>query len=91
MPAPHEMPENHVSGADVEQNATPEGYFREQLQQRDSKPVTCTAEPGDVLIWHSQLLHGGSAITDAAKTRRSLVTHYFRQQDYRHHFWQLRK
>ncbi|MEQ8407363.1 MAG: phytanoyl-CoA dioxygenase family protein [Gammaproteobacteria bacterium] len=66
-------------------------YIREQLQQRDIKPVPFTAEPGDVLIWHAQLLHGGSAITDADKTRRSLVTHYFRQQDYRHHFWRLRK
>ena len=39
------------------------------------------AEAGDVFIWHAQLYHGGSAIEDQARTRRSLVTHYFRAQD----------
>lgn len=31
---------------------------------------------GDVLIWHADLAHGGSAITKPALTRRSLVTHF---------------
>lgn len=30
---------------------------------------------GDVLIWHSDLVHGGSSISEA-HTRRSIVTHY---------------
>jgi ectoine hydroxylase-related dioxygenase (phytanoyl-CoA dioxygenase family) len=34
------------------------------------------AEPGDVLIWHAQLLHGGKPITRPGATRLSLVTHY---------------
>ncbi len=38
--------------------------------------------PGDVLIWHAQLLHGGSAIVDRSKRRRSLVTHYWTDIDY---------
>ncbi|MCB0675848.1 MAG: phytanoyl-CoA dioxygenase family protein [Saprospiraceae bacterium] len=35
------------------------------------------AEPGDVLIWHSNLLHGGSPIKEPGATRRSMVAHYF--------------
>jgi phytanoyl-CoA hydroxylase len=37
---------------------------------------------GDVFIWHSQLFHGGSPIDDMSRTRRSLVTHYFRVADF---------
>lgn len=32
---------------------------------------------GDALIWHANLLHGGSAITKPGKTRKSMVCHYF--------------
>jgi len=35
------------------------------------------AEPGDVLLWHSNLLHGGEPHHDKSKTRKSLVTHYY--------------
>ena len=37
---------------------------------------------GDVLIWHAQLLHGGSPIKAADQTRTSLVTHYWTEHDY---------
>jgi phytanoyl-CoA hydroxylase len=33
------------------------------------------ARKGDVLIWSADLVHGGSPITDATLTRRSLVAH----------------
>jgi ectoine hydroxylase-related dioxygenase (phytanoyl-CoA dioxygenase family) len=39
-------------------------------------------EVGDVLIWHAQLLHGGSQIRNSRETRASLVTHYFTEVDY---------
>jgi hypothetical protein len=32
---------------------------------------------GHAIIWAANLLHGGSAITDPARTRHSQVTHYF--------------
>ena len=35
------------------------------------------AERGDVLIWHSNLLHGGSPITQKGTTRKSMVCHYY--------------
>ena len=35
------------------------------------------AKGGDVLIWHSQLVHGGDAIRDRSAKRTAIVTHYF--------------
>ena len=35
------------------------------------------AEPGDVLIWHANLLHGGDPIQKSGRTRKSMVAHYF--------------
>lgn len=66
-------------------------FIEGELERRELVPVTLDAEPGDVVIWHSQLLHGGCPIKDSDRTRRSLVTHYFRREDYRHHFWRLRR
>ena len=40
------------------------------------------AKRGDVLIWHSQLVHGGDAIRDHSARRTSLVTHYFSTCDF---------
>jgi phytanoyl-CoA hydroxylase len=43
---------------------------------------------GDVLVWHADLAHGGSAIKVPERTRRSLVTHFTTAQDeppYRRH------
>ena len=38
------------------------------------------ARRGDVLVWHANLLHGGSAITRPGATRRSFVCHYFAEE-----------
>jgi len=55
-------------------------YARANLDvETDSE--TFLGRRGDVLIWHEQLVHGGSPIVDHSRTRRSLVTHYFRAQD----------
>lgn len=35
------------------------------------------AKRGDVLVWHANLLHGGSPITREGATRKSMVCHYF--------------
>ena len=66
-------------------------YLKKQVHEREIREERFLAEPGDVLIWHSQLLHGGTPIVDSSMRRRSLVTHYFRQRDYRHHLWRVRK
>jgi phytanoyl-CoA hydroxylase len=39
------------------------------------------AKKGDLLIWHADLAHGGALITQPARTRRSLVTHFTTESD----------
>lgn len=57
-------------------------YIDAQIQKLGLKPEVFTPRKGDVLIWHAQLLHGGSPIRNYKLTRKSLVTHYFRAVDY---------
>jgi len=57
-------------------------YIYAECGKLGIKPISFLAEPGDVFIWHAQLLHGGSHIESVGLTRRSLVTHYFRAQDF---------
>lgn len=37
---------------------------------------TFSAKKGDILVWHADLVHGGSKITNPSLSRRSLVGHY---------------
>jgi phytanoyl-CoA hydroxylase len=66
-------------------------YIAGELEKRGAQPSMFLAQAGDVLLWHAQLLHGGFAIQDRERTRRTLVAHYFRAQDYYHRFWRLRR
>lgn len=66
-------------------------YMAQEMATRQIEPETFTADAGDLFIWHAQLLHGGTPIQDPLKTRRSLVTHYFRKSEYRHVFWRIKK
>ena len=66
-------------------------YMYKEMEQLNIKPHVLTAQPGDVFIWHSRLFHGGEAIKNPQLTRRSLVTHYFRRNEYRHVFWRLKR
>lgn len=54
-----------------------EDAVEELIAEHGLQPKTFLAEPGDMLIWHANLLHGGSAIQRSGATRRSLVAHYF--------------
>ncbi|HEY3140057.1 MAG TPA: phytanoyl-CoA dioxygenase family protein [Acidimicrobiales bacterium] len=56
-------------------------YIEPELASRRMKWTTFPARAGDVFIWHAQLYHGGAPIKDMSRTRKSLVTHYFRAQD----------
>ena len=44
-----------------------------------------TALKGDVLIWHANLLHGGSKVIDHTRSRKSMVMHYFGSNVIRYH------
>ena len=41
------------------------------------EPKYFTAKRGDVLFWHANLIHGGSALANLQQTRKALVFHFF--------------
>lgn len=52
--------------------------FVEKLVARENlKPAHFCAKKGDVLIWHANLLHGGSKRNDIKHSRKSVVCHYY--------------
>jgi phytanoyl-CoA hydroxylase len=51
------------------------------LAEEGSRPEQIRCRPGDLFLWHAQLFHGGAPIEDRGRTRRSLVTHYWRAED----------
>ena len=55
------------------------------LQDNNFEKKVFTAKKGDVLIWHANLLHGGSPVIDQLKTRKSMVLHYFGRDVIRYH------
>jgi len=59
--------------------------IRRQVTGSGVEPVRFLPRKGDVLIWHSNLLHGGGPITEPDSTRRSLVAHYYGKGSLRWH------
>ncbi len=47
------------------------------IAEKGLEKQTFLPRRGDVLIWHANLLHGGSPITRPGATRRSMVCHYY--------------
>lgn len=68
-------------------NMTPEeadqcfSYVHDTIKKEGISQTPLIARKGDVFIWHAHLLHGGATILDRTRTRRSLVTHFFRHGD----------
>ncbi len=56
-------------------------YMQRECAARGLQPETFAARKGDVFIWSAYLLHGGSPIADASKTRKSVVFHYYSEED----------
>lgn len=54
-----------------------ERYMEEYVKLIDQNKFTFKAKRGDVLIWSSNVIHGGSKIIDENRTRLSQVTHVF--------------
>ncbi len=51
-------------------------HDRRQCAAAGLVPETLVCPRGEVLLWHSSLLHGGSAVADPARTRKSFVVHF---------------
>ena len=57
-------------------------YMNDQIEKNRLEEQIFLPKKGDILIWHSQLYHGGSFIKKKNKTRKSIVTHYFKEGDF---------
>ncbi|MEZ5003070.1 MAG: phytanoyl-CoA dioxygenase family protein [Chitinophagales bacterium] len=87
-PGTHQLP--YILNADYGNSSNAfllDGNANEKYEQKVKqvvetsglKEVELRANPGDVFIWHANLLHGGAAIKDPKATRKSMVFHYFAQ------------
>ena len=56
-------------------------YLDGAIRERGLKREIFLGRKGDVFIWSCQLAHGGTPINDPKRTRKSLVTHYWRADD----------
>lgn len=54
-----------------------EEKIAELIQEQNLEKKYNYCEAGDLFIWHANLLHGGSPITQKGTTRRSMVAHYY--------------
>ncbi|MDM7958664.1 MAG: phytanoyl-CoA dioxygenase family protein [Synechococcus sp. WH 8007] len=76
-----------VTRADLEAEEAPqrlfEPYWRERVKLKGYQRELFLPQKGEVLIWHANLLHGGSAVRNKQLSRWSQVSHYyFRGCDY---------
>jgi ectoine hydroxylase-related dioxygenase (phytanoyl-CoA dioxygenase family) len=60
-----------------------EPFIRESVAGRE--PHYFHAKKGDVLIWHANLIHGGSPRQDLALSRKSVVCHFFVKNAFVYH------
>lgn len=58
-------------------------YMDQAVEKAGLKSASFAAKKGDVFIWHANLLHGGGPIRNPALTRKSLVFHFYSEQDCR--------
>lgn len=61
-------------------------YMEKSIAEYGLKKEVFLPKKGDVLIWSSYLLHGGSPVENSKLSRRSLVSHYFPESDARRIF-----
>jgi phytanoyl-CoA hydroxylase len=85
VPGSHKIPKYRFSNGSLREmpgeTAACQEFLRQQLAERDLKTERFFGKSGDVFVWHSQLLHGGSPRKNRDATRRSLVVHYWRNGD----------
>ena len=57
-----------------------EKMISQKIKERKLNKVKFFAKKGDLLIWHANLFHGGEPHLNKAKTRKSMVLHYFKEE-----------
>jgi len=63
-------------GEDESQIAEFEAHLERECEEGGLEKLIFHAKKGDVLFWHSALVHGGSPARERDARRRSLVAHY---------------
>ncbi len=85
-PGSHRLPfvsaEDYDSGNSYwrigkESNRKYEEKMQKVVADNNFPKAVFLAEKGDLLLWHANLIHGGSPITKPESTRRSMVAHYY--------------
>ncbi|MCU0705083.1 MAG: phytanoyl-CoA dioxygenase family protein [Fimbriiglobus sp.] len=69
---------HHASNAEAQ---AWHAYILSEIAARGLRRETFPAKKGDLFIWSANLVHGGSPIGDPARTRKSLVCHYYTLPD----------
>lgn len=59
-----------------------EEFMEQMILEKGLKKIPFYAKKGDVLIWSSNIIHGGMPVTDDTLTRYSQVTHYYFKDTY---------
>jgi len=62
-----------------------EPHIRELVREHGLRPAYFHARKGDVLIWHANLVHGGSQRNNLQLSRRALVCHFFVKGSFVYH------
>ena len=87
-PGSHKLPyvfsrDVHISEKDFKEegygpyHARYEPYIQSLIRQHNLQASHFHARQGDVLIWHANLLHGGSTRRNFQLTRKALVCHFY--------------
>jgi phytanoyl-CoA hydroxylase len=85
VPGSHRLPYYKMSNGDIishAPNVTKDDvkktyeHMSDMIDKYQLKPQHFLAKKGQVFIWHSSLVHGGSPVSNPLKTRNSLVVHY---------------
>lgn len=85
VPGSHKIPIYRFSTGSAhvvnEEFSSWQEYVQNKIKEWGLKEEIFLPKKGDVFIWHSQLLHGGTAINNPKLTRKSIVSHYFTKSD----------
>ena len=88
VPGSHKLPYKYPEDLGVKKGSKsdPYKYYQDYedaienlVKSNNLSKKLVPLKKGQILIWHSNLIHGGSRILDAQKTRYSQVTHYFEE------------
>jgi phytanoyl-CoA hydroxylase len=77
---PYKFSHGGINAIEAEMGAC-RAHIDQEIAARGLQKTAFLGSAGDVFLWHAQLLHGGMQIRDTARTRKSLVTHYWRMKD----------